>query len=473
MPGRRNACLSALQGLAVAGLIAVSAPHAFAAGSVESALKACAADGAPLLVERLKHCNAAISSGELTPASLALALNYRGMVFAKQKNFAAAIADFNEALRHHPGDPRAYWFRGLAYSAMGEIDRALADLDKAVVLAPKVAALYKTRSSIHSKRKDHAREIEDLTTAIGLVPRPHTEYALRGFAYADAGERDKAIADYKKALEIDPGDELARQGLFALNAATPEALQLPPGKCSETDVPDAERAESCAAAIASGTLSSGALTIAYCNLGYSLTELGEFDQVVTISDTALRNDANSACAYLNRGRAWYYKHDLDRAIADYTQAISLDPSLHEAYASRGTAYFDRREFKLALADYTTAIDAEPSVAMYRSDRGNTYYMMGDYNRAIADLMRAIELDPNSAKIHSRRGYAFLATRDFARAEADFTRSLELYPGESYTRRGLELAQQRRTPEEASPDRKGTGALSFEDFRRLVNQPAAQ
>jgi len=70
-------------------------------------------------------------------------------------------------------------------------------------------------------------------------------------------------------------------------------------------------------------------------------------------------------------------------------------------------------------------------------------------------------------------YTKLLKEAFARAEADFTRSLELYPGESYTRRGLELAQQRRTPEEASPDRKGTGALSFEDFRRLVNQPAAQ
>src|SRR5258708_15119422 len=103
------------------------------------------------------------------------------------------------------------------------------------------------------------------------------------------------------------------------------------------------------------------------------------------SDAAIRLDDKLACAYLNRGRAWYYKHDLDRAIADYTQAVKSDGRFHEAYASRGTAYFDRRDFAHPIAEHDIAVAIDPPVFVYNPRRGYTPPHMDEEKAAVVGL----------------------------------------------------------------------------------------
>lgn len=64
----------------------------------------------------------------------ALAYRNRGLLRMQQGNSAAAIADYNLALRHDPNYADAYESRGRAYAARGEQDRAIADYDKAIAL---------------------------------------------------------------------------------------------------------------------------------------------------------------------------------------------------------------------------------------------------------------------------------------------------------------------------------------------------
>jgi tetratricopeptide (TPR) repeat protein len=292
---------------------------------------------------------------------------------------------------------------------------------------------------------------------------------LRGRLHEVAGEHDKAIADYQKVLEIDPDDEIVRNALGRLGGALPDSARLPPGACSANDISHEERIAGCTAVIESGQATGWTLKTAYCNRGYALTELGEYDRVIVDSDAAIRLDDKLACAYLNRGRAWYYKHDLDRAIADYTQAVKSDGRLHEAYASRGTAYFDRRDFTHAIADYDMAIAIDPSVAMYISDRGNTRLQMGEKEAAIADFSRAIEVDPNYAAAYIRRGRAFLASDELERAEADFAKALQLAPGDSEAQSGRTAVLERRNPAQAAAEKEAEHRAGFERLRNLVDQ----
>jgi tetratricopeptide (TPR) repeat protein len=223
-------------------------------------------------------------------------------------------------------------------------------------------------------------------------------------------------------------------------------VQLPSGLCSANDITHEQRIAGCTASIESGTLTGWPLKVAYCNRGYALTELGEYDRVITDSDALIAINPQAGCGYLNRARAWYYKHDLGRAIADYTRAITSEPRLHEAYASRGTAYFDRREFGKAIADYDAAISIDSDIPMYFSDRGNTRYMMGDYRSAIADYNRAVEIDPDYWQAYARRGWAFLCLDELANAEADFDKALKLAPGDAYAQSGR--AEVQSTAEQA-------------------------
>ena len=419
--------------------------------------------------ERQQHCDAAIAFGQLKGRRLAIALDHRGIARARQRNFVGALADFDAAARQFPDLPETYWYRGAVHHVAGDLDRALADADRAVARAPGSSRFRIFRAKIHEERKDFARAIEDLTVTIEQAPRQDMQHVLRAMVYEKAGERDKAIADYKIALEIDSSNGLARKALQRLTGDT----ELPPGKCSADNVSNEERAAGCSEVIESGKLSRGPLTIAYCNLGYALTEMGQYDRVIESSDAAIKLDPDLACAYLNRGRAWYYKHDLDRAVADYNETIRRDGTFHEAYANRGTVYHDQRDYARAVADYDVAIALESDQPMYHSDRGNTRYLMGEYKNAIADQTRAIEIEPRYLKAHGRRGWAYLATEDYAQAEADFAKALELAPDDAAAEAGLKKAREYRAhPEYAAADREEAKGLNFDHFRSMVEKSLA-
>lgn len=468
-------CLSLLGGVAV-GLMAVAAPAAAAvptgavasAASLDEAWRAC--NAAQLhFADRIANCTIVIESGRAKPALRARALVGRGFGHVLQKDLDGALADFNAAIRDDPKLATAYYYRG-AIQVSRDPKRALADLNKAISLNPKDADYFRERSSIHVKRKDPKRAIADLTIAISLSKNPKREYFLRAAAYEDIGQRGKAIADFQAVLLLDPDDEVIRRHIVTLGGTIPQAVQLPAGPCSADVISHEDRIAGCTAVIDSGTLTGWPLKVTYCNRGYSLTELGRYDDVIADSNKLLASMPDTACGYLNRGRAWYYKDDLDQAIADYTKAISFDPRMHEAYASRGTAYYDRREFDVAIANYDRAIAIDRFVPMYFSDRGNTRYQMGDNDRAIADYNSAIALDPKYAPAYTRRGWAFLGKDDLARAEADLDKALELSPDDTYAQRGrAEVSKRQNKP---VPETLSTG-LYFDKFRRLMGQPEAE
>ena len=336
---------------------------------------------------RIESCGAVIESGQFKGAQRAQALTNRGIVRAQQKNFAGAIADLTAALQNAPDSAKIHYLRGLVLDETDDLDSARADFDKALSLAPNNLLIYRARGVNATKRKDYKQAVADLSTSIGLSKEPKREIVLRGIAYEEAGQRDKAIADYQKALELDPDDQSLRGHLAMLGGTTPKAAQLPPGKCSGESVSNEERLASCTAVIESGEASGFALKAAYCNRGYALTELKQYDRVIADAEAAIAIDAKDPCPHLNRGRAYYFKKDLDRAIADYTQAIKLDPTYHEAFANRGAAYHLRGEFARAIPEYDAAISLRSDIPMYFSTAPIPAALMGEYPRAIADLTR--------------------------------------------------------------------------------------
>ena len=297
---------SAIGGVALACLgftpagAAIRAPAPIATLSIAEAWKACnASQIAP--ADRIAHCTTIIEYRHTKPDARALALAARGFGHTAQKNNDAALADFDEAIRTYPKLATAYFYRG-AMLTDRDPKRALADLDKAISLEPSNAASFRQRSVLYHKAKDYPRAIADLTTAIGLVKNPKSEYFLRAVAYEDMGDKEKAIADFRASLALDPDDDVIRRHLVTIGGTIPEAAQLPPGDCSAGVIAHEERIAGCTAVIDSGKLSGWTLKVAYCNRGYSLTELRQYDEVIADSNKLIALMPDSACAYLNRAR---------------------------------------------------------------------------------------------------------------------------------------------------------------------------
>ena len=60
---------------------------------------------------------------------------------------------------------------------------------------------------------DYDNAIKDLTRSINIAPKWSSSYALRGYAYAEKNDYNNAKSDLSMALELEPGNEFAKETL--------------------------------------------------------------------------------------------------------------------------------------------------------------------------------------------------------------------------------------------------------------------
>lgn len=132
------------------------------------------------------------------------------------RNFAGALADYNEAIRLSPAGS-LYVERAHVYLSMGNTDASVRDLTEAIRLDPKSAVAFNNRGLALRKKGELDRALQDYSTAIAISPAYALAYANRGYLQSARGRRRDAISDLQQALFLDPSlvgvrDALRRLG---------------------------------------------------------------------------------------------------------------------------------------------------------------------------------------------------------------------------------------------------------------------
>ena len=76
-----------------------------------------------------------------------------------------------------------------------------------------------------------------------------------------------------------------------------------------------------------------------------------WDQVITMTSSAISMDPTNEVAYTNRAGAYAYQGLYDNAIKDCNKAIQLNPYFGLAYNNRGYAFERTERLEQALSDY--------------------------------------------------------------------------------------------------------------------------
>lgn len=149
-------------------------------------------------------CTAVIRSGQETPDKLALAFGQRGRAYSAQKEYANAIADFDQAGKLAPNysvwqNDRCWW-RAVANR---ELDVARAACDAALSLSPKSAGTLDSRGLVGLRQGRFLDAWDDYDGATSLSPNSPTSLFGRGVALLGLGRSQEGQADIARATQLD------------------------------------------------------------------------------------------------------------------------------------------------------------------------------------------------------------------------------------------------------------------------------
>jgi tetratricopeptide (TPR) repeat protein len=123
-----------------------------------------------------------------------------------------AVKEYQRTSELDKTEDRLYIDWGLAYDCAKQPEAALAKFQQALSIS-KSGLAYSLIGMVYAKQNRRAEALEALEQAEKLDPNLETTYVNRGNVYLLAQEFDKAESQFRRALELNPADSLARNGL--------------------------------------------------------------------------------------------------------------------------------------------------------------------------------------------------------------------------------------------------------------------
>jgi len=148
-------------------------------------------------------CTRVIDDDKVKPKGRGAAYYNRGNAHSAKGDFAAAIADYDEAVKLEPKSARALTNRGIAHSEKGDAEAAIADFDAAVKRDPRFASAYFNRANAHAAKGEVDRAVADYTAALRYDRRNVNAHIARGAPYVARGAPAKARVDMALAARLD------------------------------------------------------------------------------------------------------------------------------------------------------------------------------------------------------------------------------------------------------------------------------
>lgn len=242
-----------------------------------------------------------------------------GVAYMQTGSYDKAVTLYQTALAHSPKDPQLNMQFAVALDNTGRHAEAAAAFEKAATFDPKnpVPVLYSGLLNHQTGHDDKA--VPELKTALALgTAEKFQAYDALAEAATAAKQNDEAIKYYALAGQAKPTDFITQYNLGVLEQNA--------GK-----KPEAEAAYRQALTLKPS--SAKAMAGVRSNLALLLLDQSKLDEAATLLAQAAQDDPANAQYENNLGQVYEKQSKKDLAIAAYTKAVQLDPSLAGAKAS--------------------------------------------------------------------------------------------------------------------------------------------
>ncbi len=309
----------------------------------------------------------------------------KGVEAYNRKDYAAAVAEFEEVTRTNAGFAGAYYMLGLAQNSLGQRSQAMASLRKAVELegdnasyrlalghallkADQFAEAYTTLQPLNltamdSKyRSDYAlvfaqvatktnrfdEAIRVLSTQAQSDTRNARLHQALGVTYNAQGDDKKAFASFKKSFELDPTDDASGRSAVTSGIAAARRAASDQEKVS-TYAAAAQLAE---------RLAGGADTFEHSLLaGEAWLGAKDYEKALSWFGRAQAKQPQNALVHFYKGQCLAQQNRLDAAVTELQQSLKIGAQgklRKQIYESLGYVYDKQKDFDRAIAAYQDA-----------------------------------------------------------------------------------------------------------------------
>src|ERR1043165_1596917 len=98
------------------------------------------------------------------------------------------------------GEAAAHANKGVQLSQQAAFDQAIAEFTEAIKLDPSDPRFYRDRGGVYLTTKRFQDAVNDFAKMVELAPKDYAAYSLRGAAESELLKLDEALADLNKAL---------------------------------------------------------------------------------------------------------------------------------------------------------------------------------------------------------------------------------------------------------------------------------
>lgn len=402
--------------------------------------------------------------------------NYqRGVEAVQQEKMGDALEYFNKDISDNPKSGYPYMWVSYIYLAHEEYGKALDAANMAVKLLPKKDIEYLTfaygyRSKTYLCLGDTIKALADCTSAIKIDSKNTDLYNDRAQIYYELKRYDLADADYRKMIELKPGDVMGYMGL-GRNANAQEqwedaikqfdyVIKL----SSEYSSGYSFRAESYIgfkkwneatddivkalsidgdrkAIYLTMTFEEPAFTTMVSKLRVqSLKSPNEAlwpyvialmyeqnkqdDKAISFYEEANKRDVRSSI-YYRIALCQKRMGEFEKAMSSINQAINMDSTEVEYLIKKADIVYNMGDAKGAVLEWDKVLEKQPEYGYGYYRRGWYKELSGDLEGGLEDLSMAVVLEPDESFIYETRGDLYLKLGKKDLAEIDFKKVLEL------------------------------------------------
>jgi len=153
--------------------------------------------------------------------------NTRGMILRVRKDYPAATASVQAALKLNRRLAASHVDMGMIYFDQGQNDAAAEEFRQATALEPKLALAHNDYAEVLNTLRKYKEAEAEIDKALKLDKNFPYAHDTRGEILRDTGRRDEAIAEFKEALRLRPNYANAQRHLNEMLAAQPATGTIP------------------------------------------------------------------------------------------------------------------------------------------------------------------------------------------------------------------------------------------------------